>query len=119
AYVEELRVPRSAGGGGQPGETGESQHAGRLNRAHRLRELRAQRRLDPLRGVGGREPRRDSAVVPQGKSDIGPRQGRARENGLAVGEFGGVALEKFAPSRRVVIQVIDLARGAGGLRREL
>ena len=36
-----------------------------------------------------------------------------------MGEFGGLAFEKFAPSRRVVIQVIDLDRGPSGLRRGL
>ena len=118
-HVDELRVAGSARVGGRPGEAGEFQNAVRFDRAHRLRELRAQRRLDPLRGVCGREPRRDSAVVPQGKCDIGPRQDRARKHLLAVGEFGGIALQELAPRRGVVIELIDFDRGPGGLRRGL
>ena len=57
----------------------------------------------------------DAAIVLQGKADIGTRQGDALEGFLAVGEFGGLAFQKFAAGGRVEIQLADVHGRASAL----
>jgi len=59
------------------------------------------------------------AVVREGKCDRGTRERDARERFVATREFGGLALQEFAASRRIEVEILDLHRRAGRERRGL
>ena len=115
--VGKLLVGARAGGAGQAGAAGDVQRPGAVIDGHRVgQKILAQHIAQPLRaacvaGVGA--PLLDQlAVVPDGKTDVGPRQ-RVAAHGLdAVGQFGGVGLQELAARRHAVEQLLDFHRGA-------
>jgi len=53
------------------------------------------------------------AFMPNRKTYIGPRQRMAAHGFYAMGQFGGIGFEKFAPRRGAVKQFFHFYRGAG------
>ena len=52
--------------------------------------------------------------MPDGKADGGPGQGVTAHGFDAMGQFGGVGLEKLAARGRAEKQLLDFYRGADG-----
>ena len=119
-HVKKLGVPVAAGVGRQGGEAVHPEQARfGLHRAGRGQEVVAEQGAHAgFAGARGQAVA-DAPVVGELQGHVGPGQGHAPEDIVAMGKFGALALQKLAPGRGVEIQVghihhAAVVEGGGG-----
>ena len=102
------------------GKAGERHAAGgSLHHHARFGELAAEHRRGALCDRLAADVPAGAPVMPQRKADLRMREREAAEHLVAMAEFGLLALQEFAPRRRIEVEVLDRHRRAGGARSGL